>query len=257
MTTPDLRDVLRSRVGGFFTNTRRSEPDTCEVCTGPAPSSVCPPCREQRLTFDRQLADLVVPLTYIKARMSPTHQSEHHMYAYKGNPPARRCAEDLALTILAGTVLHRDCVAHVADGPWQAVTFVPSARAQGAGHPAAQLARQVVEHGPPAQPVGLHLGPRGADTRRVVLNDRFAVPDRWLDRVVGQHVVAVDDVWVSGAKAQSVAIALRAAGARWVTVLCVGRWLRHDWADHRDFITKLTSSYDPARCPVTGDACPT
>lgn len=167
MTVPEIRRVLRSRVGGFFTNTLRSAPDTCGVCTGPAASDVCRQCREQRSTFGDQLADLVVPLIYVKAGMTPTHQSEHHMYAYKSRPPAHRCANDLALTILGATVLHRDCVARVAGGPWEAVTYVPSARAQGRAHPAAQLARQVVEHGFPAQPVGLHLGPSGADVRRV------------------------------------------------------------------------------------------
>ena len=257
MTSPPLSDVVRRRVGGFFANTLRAEHDTCDVCTGPASSGICPPCRSQRVTFGNELADLVVPLTYVRARMSPTYQSEHHMYAYKGTPPARRCVDDLALTLVAGTVLHRDCIASVAGSPWQAVTFVPSARAQGSVHPAAQLARQVVEHGFPARPVGLQLGPSGDDGRREVLSDRFVVPDRWRDRVVDRHVVVVDDAWVSGSKAQSAALALRAAKARWVTVLCVGRWLRHDWSDHRDFMHRLTSPYDATRCPVTGDSCST
>lgn len=254
--TPEIRNVLRARVGGFFTNTLRSAPGTCDVCTGPASSDICPQCRDQRTAFGSGLADLVVPLAYVRARMTPMHQSEHHMYAYKGSPPARRCANDLALMVLGCTVLHGDCIAHVAGGSWGVVTFVPSARAQGSLHPVAQLARQVVEHGPSAQPVGLDLGTHGSDSRRVVLADRFALSDRWRDRVVGEHVVAVDDAWVSGAKAQSVAVALKAAGARWVTVLCVGRWLRHDWADHRTFMAELASPYDATRCPVTGDACP-
>ena len=66
MTRTAIRDVLRSRVGGFFANTLRSAPDTCDVCTGPSRSDVCPPCREHRLAFGDGLADLVVPLAYIR-----------------------------------------------------------------------------------------------------------------------------------------------------------------------------------------------
>jgi hypothetical protein len=158
--------------------------------------------------------------------------------------------------VLAATTLHGGCITQAA-GSWPtAVTFVPSTRAQGAAHPAAQLARQVVSHGQPLQRVGLELGPSAADRRRALLADRFVVPDRWRDRVVGNHVLVVDDAWISGAKAQSAAVALKAAGAHRVTILCIGRWLRHDWADHRTFIEGLDDPYDPDRCPISGYACP-
>ncbi|HYQ68602.1 hypothetical protein [Actinophytocola sp.] len=70
------------------------------------------------------------------------------------------------------------------------------------------------------------------------------------------HVLVVEDTWVSGDKAQSAALALKAAGATRVTVLCVTRWLRYDWEDHRALIETLDEPYDAARCPVTGSDCP-
>jgi hypothetical protein len=61
----------------------------------------------------------------------------------------------------------------------------------------------------------------------------------------------VHDVYPSRAK---VGLAV-GPGARCVTVLCVTRWLRYDWADHRELIETLTEPYDAARCPVTGSSC--
>lgn len=139
-----------------------------------------PQCRDQRAECGDSLADLVVPLAYVEARMTPTrHQSEHHMYAYKRTPPVEKCANDLALMILGGSILHGECIARAAGVWWGVITFVPSAKRPGADHPAAQLARQVVDFGHGAQRVGLDLGPSGADSRRAVLADRFVVPDEW------------------------------------------------------------------------------
>ncbi len=65
----------------------------------------------------------------------------------------------------------------------------------------------------------------------------------------------VDDTWVSGDKSQSAALALKQAGASEVTILCVARWLRHDWPDHRKLIESLSRPYDPHQCPLTGGPC--
>jgi predicted amidophosphoribosyltransferase len=54
----------------------------------------------------------------------------------------------------------------------------------------------------------------------------FAVPDSWHAAVRGSRVVLVDDTYVSGARSQSAAAALRRAGARSVTVVPLGRVIR-------------------------------
>jgi adenine/guanine phosphoribosyltransferase-like PRPP-binding protein len=43
------------------------------------------------------------------------------------------------------------------------------------------------------------------------------------DRVAGESVLVVDDTWVSGGSAQSVAVALKRAGAIRVAVVVLGR----------------------------------
>jgi hypothetical protein len=54
----------------------------------------------------------------------------------------------------------------------------------------------------------------------------FAVPDSWHAAVRGSRIVLVDDTYVSGARSQSAAAALRRAGARSVTVVPLGRVIR-------------------------------
>lgn len=251
---------LYTSVGGIFCNTRRGAPGTCSVCTGPASATSSPPlcnqCRNARDEHGSSLADLVVPLAYAKGYMPSIHQSAHHVREYKAASPAPRCALDLQLMAGAATYLHGRCIGTAVSG-WHTVTFVPSARRPGAGHPIAQIARRVHSVYPASNKIGLVIGP-GFETppTRTPRPDRFTVPDRHLPDVVGKHVLVVEDTWVSGDKAQSAALALKAAGAFCVTVLSVTRWLRYDWPDHREFIETLTEPYDASLCPVTGSSCP-
>lgn len=219
---------------------------------------MCDQCTSQRATYGTGLADLVVPLAYVKGWMIPPHQSEHHVRRYKHlTQPSHKCLQDLKLMMLAGTWLHGECIARTA-GWWQVVTFVPSASRPGPEHPVAELARQVAPFKLNAHRILLGIGPGfAAEPDRWPRPDRFVVPPKFAPVVAGQHVLVVDDTWVSGGKAQSAALALKAAGASAVTIICIGRWLSFRWAEHRPLIENLTEPYDAVQCPVTGGACPT
>lgn len=255
-----LCERVSQHVGGFFHNTRRVSGETCKVCTVPCSGVLCPQCRDHRAEFGAGLADLVVPLAYVKANMPQRnwqgkHQSEHHMYAYKWSRPAERCANDLSLMVFAATALHGHCISRSVGCEWQVVTFVPSTKRP--TDPAAGLARCVVPTGrPDTIRLKLTRGPGTPVPDRTVRADRFVLADDGKNLVTGRHIIVVDDTWVSGAKAQSAALALKQAGAGAVTVLCVGRWLRADWDDHWSFMSQLTAPYDAATCPVTGGHCP-
>jgi hypothetical protein len=259
VTGPDpsrhLRRLLRDRVGGFFPNARHQPGVTCAVCAGPAAGDRCQRCAAQHAEFGPRLADHVLTLAYARGRAPTQHQSEHTLYAYKAVPPSPKSADDLSLMVMAATRLHGDCLARRAGRPWSAVTFVPSAQRPGATHPVAQLARAVQDH-TPDQRFLLDLGPSITIELREVLPDRFYVRKSALGLVRGAHVLIVDDTWTSGSKAQSAALAVRAAGADLVTVLCIARWCRHDWPDHRALLDSCASPYDATVCPVTGGTCP-
>jgi predicted amidophosphoribosyltransferase len=65
----------------------------------------------------------------------------------------------------------------------------------------------------------------------------FAVPDPWCAAVRGSRVLLLDDTYVSGARAQSAAAALRRSGARSILVVPLGRVIRPErFAAHAAFM---------------------
>lgn len=61
----------------------------------------------------------------------------------------------------------------------------------------------------------------------------------------------MDDTWTTGAHAQSASATLKAAGARHVTTLALGRWFTVDYRDNRQWLTaKRSVPWDWHRCPT-------
>ncbi len=56
----------------------------------------------------------------------------------------------------------------------------------------------------------------------------FRVPATLRHRIDGRRMLLLDDTYVSGARAQSAAAALRRSGARAVVIVALGRVLRPD-----------------------------
>jgi hypothetical protein len=79
--------------------------------------------------------------------------------------------------------------------------------------------------------VALSAGPRAAARGREVSPGWLRLPGDEAGGVPGASVLVVDDTWVSGGTAQSVAVALKRAGAARVTIVVLGRHL--DPADQR------------------------
>lgn len=255
-----LQRLLFRRVGGFFHNIVRDPSRTCPVCCAPKGSGeLCPKCTEHRAGFGTRLADNVFILTYVRGRQSQgsIHQSAHTVRAYKQTPPAPKCADDMALMVRAATEIHSDCIEKRSGGPWSVVTFVPSLSRPGPEHPVAELARQVSRNNNGDNRILLDIGPGFTNQpERTVRSDRFDVPERFRQRIRHQNVLLVDDTWTSGAKLQSAAVTLHDAGANFVTALCVARWCRDDWSDHKELLDSCDAPYDALICPTTGGSCP-
>jgi hypothetical protein len=65
----------------------------------------------------------------------------------------------------------------------------------------------------------------------------FTVPASWRETVRGARVVLIDDTYVSGARSQSAAAALRRAGGRPLLIVPMGRVIRPDrFAAHAAFM---------------------
>jgi hypothetical protein len=154
---------------------------------------------------------------------------------------------------------HRRCVSRLLVGPVGLVLPVPSSsrpgpppldRIEGLGRHAVAAVTVRTRKDPPlwcpsvlertGQPVG-HMAAHPA---------AFAVPP-WAAPVVSHtRVLLLDDTYVSGARAQSAAAALRLAGARRVLIVPMGRVIRPDMlTEHARLLRRSrTSRAGPHRC---------
>ncbi len=78
----------------------------------------------------------------------------------------------------------------------------------------------------------------------------FVVPDSRRAAVHGARVILLDDIYVSGSRAQSAAAALRLSGARTVLIVPLGRVVRPErFGTHAAFVAAFgTGSGHPGRC---------
>jgi hypothetical protein len=184
---------------------------SCTVCHGPVRPRYrrCYQCTQHLLLAEGQLADVVAPISYAVrgtafAAALGSYKSGH-----------RRVAKSLLALMLAFLREHGPCVWRRAGMPEPSLlAVVPSGCGRPGAHP---LARLVVPFlGMPLVPLAIRHGEQGRD-----LNvGRFVAA-----RADGAAVLLLDDSWVSGASAQSAAVALKRAGAARVAVVVLGRHL--------------------------------
>ncbi len=182
------------------------------------------------------LADIVAPVAYaVKGG-----RLAGDLWRYKsGAAGATEAGARLTAMLARFLREHSDQVWRAAGmiaGPGLAAV-VPSGQGRPGPHPLLGIVASCVD----VPIVPLSAAP-GAAARARGLADGVAVG--WLTvggAVTGADVLLVDDTWVSGASAQSAAAALKAAGARRVALVVIGRHV--DPADTRsaEFLRTLRS----------------
>jgi hypothetical protein len=166
------------------------------------------------------------------------------LMGYKEAPvdEARRRFAGLVSRLFADFfVMHRSCLAEATGHGVDLVVPVPSssrpgrasleaveglgARSVASVRPGATWVPRVLQRAEGA------IGPMRPNARA------FAVPDSWRAAVRGSRVLLLDDTYVSGARAQSAAAALRRRGARSVLIVPLGRVVRPErFASHAAFV---------------------
>jgi hypothetical protein len=211
----------------------------CRVCCGPvvAPETVCFVCRWTAARLRLPLAP-VVPV-----RLCPLPGPLYTVLLGYKEAPATEARGRFAGIVRVLTdeflAVHARCLAAVTDGRPDMILPVPStARPDGSPlgrvpgladavarrFPGATWAPEVLTRGP--APVA-HMRPDRA---------AFAVTAA-SGPMEGSRVLLLDDTYVSGARSQSAAAALRLVGVRAVVILVLGRVLRPDRsAQHADFL---------------------
>lgn len=188
----------------------------------------CYQCDVAHTRYGGLLADVVAPVAYaVKGG-----QLAADLWRYKSDAVGAGEAAARLRAMLAGFLrVHGGQVwraAGMTASPGQAAV-VPSGQGRLGAHPLARLAAPCVDLpmlrlscAPGAAPRGRGLGHGdGIATGRLTV----------VGPVAGADVLLVDDTWVSGGSAQSAAAALKAAGARRVALVVLGRHL--DPADPR------------------------
>ena len=203
----------------------------CLVCCGPAVGGqgVCFACR----VVGHRLGVPLVPVFPVRLcpRPSPLYAV---LLGYKESPVAearRRFAPMVGSLFAAFLGTHASCVAAAAGGALELALPVPSTvRPHGAPLDEVDGLARIVRTALPGvrwspdvlarsrAPVG-HMRPDGR---------AFEVGAAARPAVSGRRAVLLDDTYVSGARAQSAAVALRRAGARAVVIVALGRLLRPD-----------------------------
>jgi hypothetical protein len=210
----------------------------CRTCRGPVQAGFarCYQCDLAHARCAGLLADVVAPVAYaVKGG-----RLADDLWRYKSSAAgATEAGARLAAMLARFLREHSDQVWRAAGmiaGPGLAAV-VPSGQGRPGAHPLAGIVASCVD----VPIVPLSTAP-GAAARARGLADGVAAG--WLTvgaAVAGADVLLIDDTWVSGASAQSAAAALKAAGARRVALVVIGRHV--DPADPRsaEFLRTLRS----------------
>ena len=181
-------------------------------------------------------------------------QSGRLMYGYKAAYPRPSHMQTVTSLAVLGIREHRRCVDRLVGVRATRWATVPSLRKIGTEHAFRIILTGKIKAGSEIEVA--------AAARENIHSPREVTPTNYVLRTEvpkGAHVMVIDDTWVGGGHAQSVAAALKSAGAGKVSILAVARWV--DLTDevskrvHRQHIRDRV--YDPNLCPWTGGECPT
>jgi predicted amidophosphoribosyltransferase len=149
---------------------------------------------------------------------------------------------------------HETCVAAASGiARFDVVTTVPSRHTRpGERHPLEGVVETRV-----AATAGRHRrlllhssAPRTPRTSRRFDAARFSV----VEPLGGAHVLLIDDMWTSGATAQSAARALKSGGAASVTAVVIGRHLKRSWGQNDLRLPEFAVPLDFTECALCADA---
>jgi predicted amidophosphoribosyltransferase len=219
----------------------RAGPDVCTTCFNLTDGyERCFTCANQP-----NMIDVVAPVSY-----SVGHEQLHHAIAgYKrlDGEIARRLGVQLGAVLWRFLDGHEGCVAGAAAADYfPIVTTVPSGDpSRERNHPLRWIVSEVVaptreRHEQLLSRTEAEVDPHTFDA------DKF-VAHRALN---GESVLLIDDMWTTGANAQSAAAALRAAGAGPIGAVVIGRHVNRGWHENDRRLRAVSRPYDWGQCAI-------
>ena len=249
-----LKKLLLQTWGEDLRNTVYLPGKTCAVCLGTLflqpGRRTCAKCESHE-----GAADLVGSLIYGGDGLA----TRDVLYGYKkpDDPHKESFKLELSALVGIGVLGHRRCAELLAGKPSYQWASVPSLKHIGIPHPFRAILSQWMS--PHAAEITIAASPwarnAGYRQRREFNPGLFSIDS---PVTAGGHVVVIDDTWVSGSHSQSVALALKRAGAGKVSILTVGRWLEmNDPTTLSVYKQQIDPRpYNPDVCPWTASDCP-
>jgi hypothetical protein len=251
--TPAIAGVgaeLKRIAGGYLRNTVQVPSATCSVCAGPAPGyTYCYKClRHSQSGYP--IADRVATFVYaVKDPAGTEDQTYRAMRGYKAPKPQPAHLDLVESLVVLAIIGHLRCLKTLTGGKSLRWATVSGTHHTGE-HP---FHRLIAAHLPPGE-VPLTLQPdrphRRLDPQRYELNPN--------EDLSGEHVLVLDDSWVTGSTVQSAAIALKETGADTVSILALARILDKSYSPTTTFLKSASypTSFKYQICPWTGGKCP-
>ncbi len=237
---------LTQAAGSYLHSVASGSWSACEVCALPIDPNykLCVQCQSHRRS-GLAVADQVGFLVYAD---EPRSQTYRMMRGYK-EPRAQSTFEPIVRALLAvGLRGHLICANRLAGNDDLGWAIVPSTQGRATF---VDLVRGL-SNSPGAE---IHVNSVGRKPARQLNPSSWAIEHT---AKLPAHVVVIDDAWVSGASAQSLAVTLKQAGVETVSILSVARVLSPNWEPNKTFLRDVlaTLPYDWKVCPWTLAACP-
>ncbi|WP_432058699.1 hypothetical protein [Streptomyces sp. bgisy022] len=168
--------------------------------------------------LNTRAADTVVPISL--ALKGEQYANELWRYKNTTGPQQQHFHRGIGAVLWRFLGMHEQCIAdHCAVDGFDTVTTVPSTSGRH-GHPLRTMVADMVGVTRGRHRDLLTPAPNAADLGRSASAARYSASALW-----DANVLLVDDTWTTGSHAQSAAAALKAAGARCVAVVVLGRHL--------------------------------
>ncbi|WP_246001387.1 phosphoribosyltransferase [Allorhizocola rhizosphaerae] len=170
------------------------------------------------------MADFVVPIAY------KINQHSHNLWSYKADPPVVQAQVSLSALLRVFLRTHYQCLRAAAGGRFTTWALVPSTKGRRGAHPIESL-----WNGGGLSRVPATVNPRHDPSSRDFHADWFRVDSP----LSGHRTLIIDDTWTTGSRAQSLAYAIKQAGAASVVTVVLGRHLNPETRNNEDIINRL------------------
>jgi hypothetical protein len=214
----------------------------CGVCRSSAGEGfdVCYQCNQHRNAAGGQVADIVAPISYaIKGT-----QHAHNLAIYKAVQPSASARFNLSALGVMHLAYHWECFTSALGAPFTHIATVPSTRGRQGTHPIQQIADRFGLPSINATPNAIY-----PNEDRNFHADRF-----YLAPGAAGHarILLLDDTWTTGSRIQSLAFALKQAGAASVAAVVLGRHVNPSYALSRPLVDRLRTAgeFDLTRCAL-------